>query len=300
MTEELSSTVHRLFVVAYSTTACLAIMVSVSSGVVTEYWKDTIDGCILYADIRQHGPMKGNSATSFPPRNGNGFSDSNSSSNNGVSWSMTGSDLSVCHYVTFTPVFFIFICLLCLSYHLRHLFCKHCWRAEESEVKTDFWEMIVRVLVILSAIMALLALVVACVVTHGHDYTCSGLRQYVTSHGFSPWLGISSTQIHELFDRLDCGFFYSALDHGLKIGTGSDADDDDQVVAGVAAAAKHVGLAIIDSNGALEVAMATGWFQFFFWLALAGANLWLAQRLKVQMWPENLQLPALPAFFTKE
>lgn len=278
---ELSSTVHRLFLVAYSVTACLAIFVSVSSGVVTDYWKDTIDGCILYADLHQDSQTS-NIAPGHS-HHGNG------------SWSMTGSDLSVCHYATFTPVFFIFICLLCISYHMRHLFCKHCWRAEESDVKTDFWEMIVRLLVVLSLLMTLLALIVACILTHGHDYTCSGLRRYVTSQGLTPWLGISSAQIHELFERLDCGFFYSALDHGLKIVSVDDLEED--AVAKAVAAAGHT---IIDSNSALEVAMATGWFQFFFWLGLTLANFWLAHRLKVQMLPESLNLPTLPGIFNKE
>lgn len=286
MTEELSSTVHRLFVVGYSITACLAILVSVSSGVVTDYWKDNIDGCILYADIHQ-----------------NNYNNHKEHHNNNSSWVMIGSDVSVCHYTTFTPVFFIFICMLCVSYHLRHLFCKHCWRAEESDVKTDFWEMIVRLLVVLSILMALLALVVACVLTHGHDYTCSGLRSYVTSQGLSPWLGISSAQIHELFDRLDCGFFYSALDHGLKIGSDDDYTDGlavRQAAAAVAASHGASAVSIIDSNAALEVAMATGWFQFFFWFGLAIANIWLAHRMKVAMLPENITLPALPGFLSKE
>lgn len=79
-TEDLSSTVHRLFVVGYGVTLCLAIMVSVSSGVVTDYWKPSIDGCILYADIHL-----------------------DSSSND--TWIMLGSDISVCNYVT-VPLLF--------------------------------------------------------------------------------------------------------------------------------------------------------------------------------------------------
>ena len=288
--EELSSIVHRLFVVGYSLTACLAIMVSVSTGVVTDYWKDTIDGCILYSDIYQDNPTHNNNGqpvqqSKIPVKNS--------------SWVMIGSDISVCNYTTFTPVFFIFIGMMCISYHLRHLFCKHCWRAEESDVKSDFWEMMVRLLVVLSLLMTLLSLVVACVLTHGHDYTCSGLRQYVTSQGLSPWLGISSLQIHELFERLDCGFFYSALDHGLKLVTEHEGDDD-EISKAIAAAAVASSSSIIDSNSALEVAMATGWFQFFVWLALAVANIWLAQRLKIQMLPESLNLPAIPNIFNKE
>lgn len=295
MADELSSTVHRLFAVAYSSTACLAILVSVSLGVVTDYWKDTIDGCILYADIHEQ-------PSSFIDKN----NETTSSKEN--SWVMMGSDLSVCNYATFTPVFFIFVCILCLTYHLRHLFCKHCWRAEESDVKTDFWEMIVRILVVLSIVMALLALIVACILTHGHDYTCGGLRRYVMSQGLSPWLGISSAQIHELFDRLDCGFFYSALDHGLKIG--SESAHDGLSVRQAAASSTHgissaaastsSNMSFIDSNAALEVAMATGWFQFVFWFLLACSNVWLANRLKVQMLPENMTLPTLPTFFNKE
>lgn len=283
--EELSSIVHRLFAVGYSLTVCLAIMVSVSSGVVTDYWKGTIDGCILYADIYQPDELihQNGRQPKIPVKNS--------------SWVMTGSDLSVCNYTTFTPVFFIFIGMMCISYHLRHLFCKHCWRAEESDVKSDFWEMMVRLLVVLSVLMTLLALVVACILTHGHDYTCSGLRHYVTSKGLSPWLGISSMQIHELFERLDCGFFYSALDHGLKI-VGEHDDDDDAISQALMAAASST--SIIDSNSALEVAMATGWFQFFVWLALAIANFWLAIRLKVSMLPESVTLPALPNIFNKE
>lgn len=282
MTEELiSSTVHRLFVVGYSVTACLAIMVSVSSGVVTDYWKDNIDGCILYADIHQ-----------------NNYNNHKDHENNS-SWVMIGSDVSVCNYTTFTPVFFIFICLLCVSYHLRDLFCKHCWRAEESDINSDFWEMIVRLLVILSIFMAFLALVVACVVTHGHDYTCSGLRAYVTSQGLTPWLGISSAQIHELFDQLDCGFFYAALDHGLRIG--NEDDEKTQLAlrqtAAALAASHSTSITLIDSNAALEVAIVTGWFQFFLWLGLSIANVWLANRLKVTMLPESVKLPTLPAFF---
>jgi hypothetical protein len=290
--EELSSIVHRLFVVGYSLTTCLAIMVSVSSGVVTDYWKETIDGCILYSDIYQDIPTHNSKGqpiqqSKIPVHNS--------------SWVMIGSDISVCNYTTFTPIFFIFIAMMCISYHLRNLFCKHCWRAEESDVKSDFWEMMVRLLVVLSILMTLLALVVACVLTHGHDYTCSGLRHYVTSQGLSPWLGISSLQIHELFERLDCGFFYSALDHGLKLVTEHD-DENEGITKAIAAAAvaSSNSASIIDSNSALEVAMATGWFQFFVWLALAVANIWLAIRLKIQMLPESLNLPAIPNIFNKE
>ena len=288
--EELSSIVHRLFVVGYSLTACLAVMVSVSSGVVTDYWKDTIDGCILYSDIYQDIPTHNSKGqpiqqSKIPVQNS--------------SWVMIGSDISVCNYTTFTPVFFIFVGMMCISYHLRNLFCKHCWRAEESDVKSDFWEMMVRLLVVLSLLMTLLALVVACVLTHGHDYTCSGLRHYVTSQGLTPWLGISSLQIHELFERLDCGFFYSALDHGLKLVTEHE-EESEAISKAIAAAAVASSSAIIDSNSALEVAMATGWFQFFVWLALAVANIWLAQRLKIQMLPESLNLPAIPNIFNKE
>ncbi|XP_046447223.1 uncharacterized protein LOC124196316 [Daphnia pulex] len=289
--EELSSIVHRLFVVGYSLTTCLAIMVSVSSGVVTDYWKETIDGCILYSDIYQDIPTHNSKGqpiqqSKIPVHNS--------------SWVMIGSDISVCNYTTFTPIFFIFIAMMCISYHLRNLFCKHCWRAEESDVKSDFWEMMVRLLVVLSSLMTLLALVVACVLTHGHDYTCSGLRHYVTSQGLSPWLGISSLQIHELFERLDCGFFYSALDHGLKLVTEHDDENEGITKAIAVAAVASNSASIIDSNSALEVAMATGWFQFFVWLALAVANIWLAIRLKIQMFPESLNLPAIPNIFNKE
>ena len=85
---------------------------------------------------------------------------------------------------------------------------------------------------------------------------------------------------------MDCGFFYSALDYGLQIGEASG----DAVVA-----AQHT--SFIDSNGALQVAMATGWFQFFFWLALTLANIWLAYRMKIEVLPESLaqHLPALPS-----
>ena len=160
--DELSSIVHRLFVVGYSLTICLAVMVSVSSSVVTDYWKDAIGGCILYSDIYQDipKPNKGQPKMTTSVKNS--------------SWVMNGSDISVCHYTTFTSVFFIFIGVICISYHLRHLFCKHCWRAEESDVKSDFWKMIVRLLVALSLLMTLLSLVVSCVLTHGHVtiYTC--------------------------------------------------------------------------------------------------------------------------------
>lgn len=95
--EELSSIVHRLFAVGYSLTVCLAIMVSVSSGVVTDYWKDTIDGCILYADIYQPDALTQHNGQHRPQPK---IPVKNSS------WVMTGSDLSVCNYTTFTPVFF--------------------------------------------------------------------------------------------------------------------------------------------------------------------------------------------------
>ena len=111
----------------------------------------------------------------------------------------------------------------------------------------------------------------------GHDITCSGLRNYVTEVGLSPWMGISEEQIHNLFSRLDCGFFYSALDFGLQIGGVQERT-------------------IIDSHTALEVALTTGWFQFFFWLGLTAANVWLAIRLKVDL---VVPMPTLPAVFNK-
>lgn len=169
------------------------------------------------------------------------------------------------------------MCCICVSYHLRHLFCKRCWREEESESKTDFWEMIVRLLVLLSAMMTLLALIVACMLTHGHDWTCSGLRRYVNSQGLSPWLGISSSHVHQLFNRIDCGFFYAALDYGMQVGRVNNISE---------------GGTIIDSNAALEVAMATGWFQFFFWLGLTAANIWLALRMKIDLFM-SIPLPFL-------
>ncbi len=75
---DLSSTVHRLYVIGYGVTLTLAIMVSASSGVVSDYWKDIIDGCILYADIQQ---------------------------NHNDSWVMLGSDISVCNYVRVLYIF---------------------------------------------------------------------------------------------------------------------------------------------------------------------------------------------------
>lgn len=113
--------------------------------------------------------------------------------------------------------------------------------------------------------------------TLGHDITCYGLRDYVSEQGLSPWMGISESQIHDLFSRLDCGFFYSALDFGLQIGGNQDKG-------------------LIDSNAALEVTMATGWFQFFFWLGLTLANTWLAHRLKVDL---IKPLPDLSTMFSK-
>ena len=170
-----------------------------------------------------------------------------------------------------------------MAYHLRHLFCKRCWRAEESESRSDFWEMMVRLLLALSALMTLLALVVACVLTHGHDWTCSGLRNYVNSQGLSPWMGISADQVHQLFARLDCGFYYSALDFGLNIGGPSSSSSPAS--------------SVMDSNAALEVAMAAGWFQFFGWIALTLANFWLAQRMKVDL---LAGIPLPPFMLAKE
>jgi len=254
MVEDLSSTVHRLFVLLYALTITMSIMVSVSSGVVTDYWADGIGGCILYASVRE--PV----------------------GNNATDWTMHGSAISNCHYITFTPVFMIFIGLLAIVFHLRSLFCQRCWRAEEG--KSDFWDVIVRILVVLAAFMTFLSLVVACMITHGHDVTCYELRSYVGEQGLSPWMGISEAQVHELFSRLDCGFFYAALDFGLNIGS-------------------NQGRSMIDSHAALEVAIATAWFQFFFWLSLTGANAWLAHRLKVDLVVPLPAMPAVTAVFDK-
>ena len=46
MEDNLSSTAHRLFVLAYATIIALAIMVATSTGVVTDYWHSTINGCM--------------------------------------------------------------------------------------------------------------------------------------------------------------------------------------------------------------------------------------------------------------
>lgn len=48
MEDNLSSTAHRLFVLAYAIIIALAIMVATSCGVVTDYWHSTINGC-MYA-----------------------------------------------------------------------------------------------------------------------------------------------------------------------------------------------------------------------------------------------------------
>ena len=125
--------------------------------------------------------------------------------------------------------------------------------------------------------------VVACVLTHGHDWTCSGLRNYVNSQGLSPWMGISADQVHQLFARLDCGFYYSALDFGLNIGGPSSSSSPAS--------------SVMDSNAALEVAMAAGWFQFFGWIALTLANFWLAQRMKVDL---LAGIPLPPFMLAKE
>lgn len=252
MTEDLSSTIHRLFILMYSLAIAMAIFVSVSSAIVTDYWREDINGCILYASVEE------------PKRNANSSD-----------WTMHGSDISVCNYVTFMPVFMIFIALICIVFHLRSLYCQRCWRAEEG--KSDFWDIIVRAIIALCGCMTFTALVLACIVTHGHDITCYGLRDYVSEQGLSPWMGISESQIHDLFSRLDCGFFYSALDFGLQIGGNQDKG-------------------LIDSNAALEVTMATGWFQFFFWLGLTLANTWLAHRLKVDL---IKPLPDLSTMFSK-
>ena len=184
--------------------------------------------------------------------------------------------MSACNFVIFTPVFFIFICCLAISFHLRHLFCQRCWRAEEG--KEDFWAMLVRVLIALCGFMALLSLIVACMLIHGHDITCAGIRNYVTDQGFTPWLGISADNIHELFGRIDCGFYYSALDYGLKIGGSDDTP-------------------IINSNAALEIAIVCAWFQFIFWVGTTAANVWLASKMKVEL---TFELPRLPACLSKE
>ena len=145
MTEDLSSTIHRLFIVLYALAIAMSIFVSVSSAIVTDYWREDIGGCILYANLQA------------PKRN-----------SNGSEWTMHGSDISVCNYVTFVPVFLIFIALVCIVFHLRSLFCQRCWRAEEG--KSDFWDIILRVIIALSGIMTFLALVLACIVTHGNGF----------------------------------------------------------------------------------------------------------------------------------
>lgn len=119
--------------------------------------------------------------------------------------------------------------------------------------------------------MTLLAFIVACMLTHGHDITCAGIHDYVSEQKLTPWLGISSAQIHELFGRIDCGFFYSALDYGLKIGGTDDT--------------------IIDSNTALEIALVCSWFQFILWVGTSLANVWLARKLRIEM---EFEAPNLP------
>ncbi len=114
--------------------------------------------------------------------------------------------------------------------------------------------------------MTLLALIVACMLTHGHDWTGSSLQQYVKARGLSPWMDIPASQIHEFFGRLDCGFYYATLDFGLNIGV-----------------VHNNSTASINSNTSLEVAIATAWFQFFLWLGLALANFWLAFRMQVEL-----------------
>ena len=155
MTEDLSSTIHRLFIVIYSLTITMAIFVSVSSAIVTDYWRDSINGCILYSSIQE------------PKRNAS-------------EWTMHGSDISVCNFVTFMPVFMIFIALLCIVFHLRSLFCQRCWRAEEG--KSDFWDIIVRAIIALSGFMTFMALVLACMVTHGNLFnSITDFTFYLTS-----------------------------------------------------------------------------------------------------------------------
>lgn len=238
MNDDIGLTAHRIFLSLYSVVCALAIFVSVSSAVVTDHWKDNIGGCILYSNVYKN--VRNNSE-----------------------WRMQGSDMSACNYVVFTPVFFIFICCLAIAFHLRHLFCQRCWRAEEG--KSDFWATLVRILLVLCGVVTLLSLIVACMLTHGHDVTCSGLRDYVVDKGLTPWLGITKEQIHELFDRVDCGFFYSALDFGMEIGNQGN------------------GTSVIDSHAALELAIVTSWFQFFAWLGLTAANVWLAKRMDVEL-----------------
>lgn len=149
MTEDLSSTIHRLFILMYSLAIAMAIFVSVSSAIVTDYWREDINGCILYASVEE------------PKRNANSSD-----------WTMHGSDISVCNYVTFMPVFMIFIALICIVFHLRSLYCQRCWRAEEG--KSDFWDIIVRAIIALCGCMTFTALVLACIVTHGNlfEFDC--------------------------------------------------------------------------------------------------------------------------------
>ena len=133
----------------------MAIFVSVSSAIVTDYWRDSINGCILYSSIQE------------PKRNAS-------------EWTMHGSDISVCNFVTFMPVFMIFIALLCIVFHLRSLFCQRCWRAEEG--KSDFWDIIVRAIIALSGFMTFMALVLACMVTHGNLFnSITDFTFYLTS-----------------------------------------------------------------------------------------------------------------------
>lgn len=293
--EKISSTVHKLFVVSYSVCTCFAILVSVSSGVVTDYWKESIEGCILYADFKERKPGRSVPKLKFNETH-NG-----SDTKEFEGMEVIASDISVCNYATFTPVFFIFICMACVTYHVRNLFFKHCWREEESETKNEFWEMVVRILVVVSSFMTFLALVIACVLTHGHDYTCSSLRGYVTLKSsqildfeFLRVNGLHEDRVHDLLARLDCGFFYSILDYGFD-----ELENPPTELHEILQPARST----IDSQAALETAMATGWLQFFCWLGITIANIWLACRLSVKMIPENMSipaLPALPALFNKE
>lgn len=292
--EKISSTVHKLFVVSYSVCTCLAILVSVSSGVVTDYWKESIDGCILYADFKERKP-----ARHIPkPKFNNTFNNSDSVVRESEGMDVIASDISVCNYATFTPVFFIFICMACVAYHVRNLFFKHCWREEESETRNEFWEMVVRILVGVSSFMTFLALVVACILTHGHDYTCSRLRSYVSLKSsqildfeFLRVNGFHEDRVHDLIGRLDCGFFYSVLDFGFDELENPLSELHDL---------SSSGRSTIDSQVALETAMATGWLQFFCWLGITVANFWLANRLSIKILPDSIPIPALPAFFNKE
>jgi len=197
--------------------------------VVDGHWRKLVDGCILYSSL---------------------------ASKNGTGFRLAGSNPSTCDFIIYCPVFFFLAGLFGVTVHIyRCKFVADSRRDDfEHAAKFHLYE------AVMGGILTFLALVTACMVTHGYDVTCQELRLMTTESVIVK--DVEDKWTSRFLTRLPCSFFYSVMDFS-----------------------KHVNVAgkdVINTTDGVTIAITASWLNFFLWITVFGFHVASAKHFKAQ------------------